>query len=386
LHAQNKAITIQLAQEDSIVSATADAQGLELVPPDQIPRFGTFWVVSGEQPPAPLPFLPYDPASTPVFSLGTDGQFLVDGTTNVGGASATVLAAQADAVVNLIDRVQTTEANRQMRAMAMDVPSPGDGGNDGGSNNYSSFTSSYTIDTNGLWLEITNVSNGLACLNLHNSTDEVYEVWSKIDLLATNWNIEQEVWPEVDQEPTPFTVPVLDRTNLFIWARDWTGITSGGNETPEWWFWKYFGMVDLSDTNLDSQGNTLLYDYQNGADPNVISFSILFTNTLVNTSLIQGTITVSAGVPAYWAVLINDDNVDDADWQPYTSSNILVNLNAGDGDYAVWIGLRGLPADAHQTWLERPITLDTTPAGTHDHESNERRGEPAHDSIAGLRE
>ena len=35
----------------------------------------------------------------------------------------------------------------------------GDGGGDGGNNNYSNLTSNYTIDTNGLWLEITNVSN-----------------------------------------------------------------------------------------------------------------------------------------------------------------------------------------------------------------------------------
>ena len=33
----------------------------------------------------------------------------------------------------------------------------GDGGGDGGNNNYSNLTSNYTIDTNGLWLEITNV-------------------------------------------------------------------------------------------------------------------------------------------------------------------------------------------------------------------------------------
>ena len=33
------------------------------------------------------------------------------------------------------------------------------------------------------WLELAGVSNGLVYLNLHNATDQVYEVWSKTDLL-----------------------------------------------------------------------------------------------------------------------------------------------------------------------------------------------------------
>ena len=53
-------------------------------------------------------------------------------------------------------------------------------------------------------------------------------------------------------------VPQPPTLTFFVWARDWTGVTSGGNQTPEWWFWKDFGTVDLSDTNPDSGGiNTL---------------------------------------------------------------------------------------------------------------------------------
>jgi hypothetical protein len=69
-------------------------------------------------------------------------------------------------------------------------------------------------------------------------------------------------------------VPQLDRTNLFIWARDWTGITSGGNQTPEWWFWKFYHRVDLSDTNLDVVGNPLLYDYTNGIAPAILAITV----------------------------------------------------------------------------------------------------------------
>lgn len=218
--------------------------------------------------------------------------------------------------------------------------------------------SSFAIDTNGLWLSISSVSNGLAYLNLYHGTDYVYEVWSKPDLLASNWGIETEVFPGTNQDAMPFTVPELDRTNLFIWARDWTGITSGGNETPEWWFWKFFHTVDLSDTDLDSTGNnTLLYDYQNGFDPNIISFFIQLTNNYVNTSNAPVQLNILGGVPAYLAVLVNDMNQADALWQPYISSNIVATLGSTNGTYGIFVGLRGFPPDAVQTWQWTSVTL-----------------------------
>ena len=92
--------------------------------------------------------------------------------------------------------------------LAMDdsgPPSPGDGGGGTNSLDAGSFSPSYSFDTNGLWLQITNVSNGLAYLNLNNATNQVYAIWSTTNLLA-NWNVETEMWPEADQELTPFTV------------------------------------------------------------------------------------------------------------------------------------------------------------------------------------
>lgn len=232
----------------------------------------------------------------------------------------------------------------------MAVPSPGDGSGD-----YANSYVSYTIDTNGLWLEITGVSNGAAWFNLYNATNQIYAIWSTTNLLA-NWNLETELWP-TNATVMPFTVPTLEGQNLFVQAEDWTGVTENGNTTPDWWFWEYFGTVALSDTNLDSQGNTLLYDYQNGLDPNVIQFSFQFTNYYVNTLNVPVQLNISGGVPSFIAVLINDMNQADAVWQPYTSSNIVVTLGSTNGTYGVFVGLRGLPPDATQTWRWTPVTL-----------------------------
>ena len=243
----------------------------------------------------------------------------------------------------------------------MGVPMPG-GGNDSGSNNYNGFGSTYTIDTNELYLEITGVSNGAAWFSLHRATDSVYEVWSRIDLHATNWDIEQEVWPGTNLDVAPFTVPQLDRTNLFIWARDWTGVDENSNGIPDWWEWKYFGGFNQpTNGDYDSDGVDNLTEYLNGNDPNKIRFSLQFPNDHVSTGIAYGMITIWRGVPNYMAVLVNDTNLADANWQPYTSSNVLVNLNAGDGSYSVLVGLRGLPSDAQQMWQKTQIILNTVP-------------------------
>lgn len=122
----------------------------------------------------------------------------------------------------------------------------------------------YAFSTKGLWLEITSVSNGLVSLNLHNATNEVYEVWSKIDILVTNWNIERDVWPGTNPAIVPFTVPKLDRTNLFIWARDWTGVDENSNGIPDWWEYEHPGgllpMITAQPANQTVvQGNDVIF-------------------------------------------------------------------------------------------------------------------------------
>ncbi len=285
LHAQTATVgsfndniaPVQSAQADSVVSAVAEDQGLPLLTPDQVPFYGTFWTVlpGPVGAIAPFPCPPLDP-SVPVYAIA-DGQFLVDETGGqvpvmtrrvrlqaqaTGNTVVSVVAAEADAVANLIAQIQTTAVNQQMgtmaRAMGMDVSSP-------------MFISTYAIDPNGLWLEITNVSGGLAYLNLYNATDQVYAVWSTTNLTTplAGWQMETELWPAPDQTNVlPFTVANSDRPILFLRAEDWTGVDSDGDGLPDWWEWKYFGTYSLNGTDLDANGNTLLYDYSNGIAPN----------------------------------------------------------------------------------------------------------------------
>lgn len=122
------------------------------------------------------------------------------------------------------------------------------------------------------------------------------------------------------------------------------------------WEMEYFGQTGLSPYQPDGFGdNSLLYDYQNGLDPNEIDFMAVMPNNYVNTNSANVTIVLQGGIPFYEAILVNDTNLTDAVWQSYTSSNIVVSLGATDGVYNVWIGLRGLPPTATAIWDKADI-------------------------------
>lgn len=221
----------------------ANRSDLSQVSPDQVPEHGTFYSFQN-WPPRPYDWEP----ELPVYSLG-DGNFVID-----------------DSSVD-----NSMQGGRGMSSMYDNGLPSSDA--DGGTNLSSSGDSAdYGFSTNGLWLQITGVTNDVVSLNLNNATDMVYEVFSTASLTNPVGDIEGEVWRIASQTLTPFTVAMQDRTNtLFLCARDWTGVTSNGNQIPQWWFWLYFGTVDLSDMYLDASGNTLLYDYQNGIVPTSIA-------------------------------------------------------------------------------------------------------------------
>ena len=365
---------------DSIVQITAEAQGLPQVAPDALPPFGTFWwAMPGGGGAAPMPCPPAD-SSVPIYQI-TDGQFLVDQTAGqvlTGSRAtaqqprseqvATALEAQATTLVNLITQILSTAANQSLRtlarAMNLDVPTPGDGsgGGDGGWGPFTNNFSNFSFNREKLWLEITNVSNGTAYLNLHNATNRVYAIWSTTNLLV-DWQVETEVWP-TDTNCAPFSVPTLDRQNLFLRAEDWTDLTENGNTTPDWWLWRYFGTVNVADTNLDysGSGETFAGDYTNSNAPTVFQFTgVEVTNNYVQSSLAAVQLNV-AGTPYYVATLIDDNNLSNAVWHTYSGSTVMVNLGSVQGWHEVWIGLRGHADDPMSAvWQHKRLKLALTP-------------------------
>ena len=127
---------------------------------------------------------------------------------------------------------------------------------------------SLTYGSNDLWLEITGVTNSTACLTLHGTTPDVmYEILSKEDLLATNWQSEGTVLGAAEQDWTATTVPEGLRTNyLFFRARSW--VDSDGSGLPDWWQLQYFGQTGIDPYgDPDNDGWNNLQEYQNGTHP-----------------------------------------------------------------------------------------------------------------------
>ncbi len=164
-----------------------------------------------------------------------------------------------------------------------------------------------------------------------------------------------------DQDGNDQAAGAFDELETFNYPLDAANTYTHGSEIPDWWEVKYFGRVGM-DPNFAPAGDgfTLLVDYERGLDPNVIRFNLEFPSSHVNTNAVTGINSIISGTPSYMAVLVNDTNQADAVWQAY-SPNVVINLDAGDGDYSVMVGLRGSPPDAAQTWLETTLTLDTVP-------------------------
>lgn len=273
---------------DSIVQLVAEPDGLTLMSPDVTPTDNaTFWMGTADNVTAPFPFLPLRYQGAPTCEI-VEHVFLVDGSgglVNVQALDASITAEAlqivAAQVENAIAQTQTAAANHQMHAMTADAPVMDAGMMTADESGGGSFTPAFGFSTDSLWLQINGVSNAVAYLALNNATDQVYAILSSTGLTVTNWNIEPGVLFPTDSSAMPFAVPVLGRTNaLFIRAMDWTGVTHDGNQTPDWWFWKYFQTLNLSDNDIGANGNALLYDYTNGIAPNDVGRPLTLLSTI----------------------------------------------------------------------------------------------------------
>ena len=273
---------------DSIVQVTAEAQGLLLVAPEDLPFGGTFWEVMPGGIMAPLPCPPID-QTLPIYAI-TDTAFLVDATGGqvtvntrqlktmsltqaaTSDVVASALDTQATAIVDLINQVQTASANQQVRtmAMAMGVPTPG---GDGGTNSYTPNGASFTIPDYGtnLWIAQWNMASGSVTGIASNTLADVsYDILTNVDLTTTNWGSTGLFI--VGSETTNWTALPLMAVNLtnncFFRLRSWA--SSDGSGLPDWWQEQNFGVSSGVDPygNPAGDGYSNLQKFQSGMNPN----------------------------------------------------------------------------------------------------------------------
>jgi hypothetical protein len=133
---------------------------------------------------------------------------------------------------------------------------------------------------------------------------------------------------------------------------------SSMDELPDWWAFIHFGNLNqLAGWDYDNDGTNNLTEYQNGVDPNKISFSFTVPNQYVATNLVDGVITILGGVPSSIAKLV--DGSTETNWVPYTSSNITVDIGTTPGAHDVWIGLRGRLETSYQSWEGTTLILNS---------------------------
>lgn len=235
---------VSSAQTVRVANQTVNLQALPLIAPASVPLRGSFYSLHGTNMP-PLPFLrqQYGELSLPIYWLGGTRYLVEDTSLDWAAIEAERRLLQAAA------------------AMSANSLSQLDGGVGLMGCGYGS---------NELWLEITNVANGLAFANLHNGTNQAYAIWATTNLTTpfNLWEVETELWP-TNTSCQPFTALTLGRADLFLRAQDWTGVDSDNDGIPDWWVWYFFG--DLAHTANDPACGSLLYYYTNGLDPNPLT-------------------------------------------------------------------------------------------------------------------
>jgi hypothetical protein len=284
---------------NSMSDLEVELKAIESVPPmpaDSLPEAGTFWSAqhapgtAEEWPPLPTSF------GMSAWSLGDDGVFLLSDLNHVYGQPKKSKSA-------------TTSLAGGMMTMDVDM-NPGDGGDDTNSGGGSSMPEFTPVDygTN-LWLQITNLTSGMADLLVSNTLADVqYEIQAKGDLLQTNWISEGFFLGSEITNWTPTSAIATNYPNLFYRIRSWQD--SDGSGLPDWWQLQYFGHTGVDPyADPDGDGWNNLQEFQNGTDPTVFNTPPTPQGVTASYNAANGTATVnwlaSPGAVADYKVIIN---------------------------------------------------------------------------------
>lgn len=192
-------------------------------------------------------------------------------------------------------------------------------------------------------------------------TNEVdYDIFSTPELLGND--ITNSVWTWLETGRTCETHSFTNQaTNQTFYVLTIPGADRDGDGLYDGWEWKHFGTLAQTATgDFDGDGINNEEAFTNAFEPNAIKFNLDFGSRFVNANSALGNIEVAQGVPEAMAVLVNSTNFNTANWQSF-QTNIMANLGLTDGEYTVWVGLRGHSWQSRQTWHGVTITRDTVP-------------------------
>jgi hypothetical protein len=251
------------------------------------------------------------------------------------------------------------------RAAAIDAPpAPGGDSGIGGSDPGSDWSGGpWTYGANDFWLEAVSVTSNLFNVILHGTTNGSTYLITSTEALNPQpnnlWVVEGTLQGGTGAA-TPFALGTATRTNsLFIRAQACDACAT--TALPLWWQLAYFGVTAVDpNTDYDNDGTNNLAEYLGGTDPNKIRFSISVTSQYFSTSAVPMQLNIVGGVPSYIAVLINDTNMADANWQTFTSPTLLLPTPT-NGTYVVQVGLCGLATNSAQAWQSVTLFRDATP-------------------------
>lgn len=178
---------------------------------------------------------------------------------------------------------------------------------------------------------------------------------SSVSFYLTNYSLSTQ-YPENAQDVCALGLTLRDAGGHFFWNECLNG-DSNGNGMLDVWEWKHFGNLNqTAEGDYDGDGFTNGYEQAHDTDPNTISFGVTAAQTHVNGNTAPLTINLSGGVPFQVAMVVNAGSTN---WQTFSTTNLAVALNSGDGDYAVSVGLRGHATNATEVWRGTTITRDT---------------------------